>query len=59
MSMKKLLKDGPKVINMGMEQFYIDLKAREVPAVRVDWKPPLADRELLGKLKKRRGGNFV
>ncbi|HNS67687.1 MAG TPA: hypothetical protein PK411_07430 [Mesotoga infera] len=59
MSLKKLLKDGPKVINIGIEQFYIDHKACEVPTVRVDWKPPLADKELLGKLKKLRGGNFV
>jgi len=49
---KKLLKEGPKVINIGVQQFYSDIKAQGAPAVHVDWKPPAVKEELLAKLLK-------
>jgi len=55
MSLKSLLNNGPKVINIGMERFYSDLREQEVETVMVDWKPPLGGKELLGKLRKIRG----
>lgn len=58
MSMTKLLKEGPKVINIGVEQFYDDLKTQKAEAVAMDWKPSAADGNLLARLKKlKKGGN--
>jgi hypothetical protein len=58
MSMTKLLKEGPKVVNIGVEQFYADLKAQKAEAVSMEWKPPAAGEDLLARLKKlRKGGN--
>ncbi len=52
-----LLKMGVKVVNFGMESFLNDLKAQDVKIVQVDWKPPVAAKALLSKLKKlNRGG---
>jgi len=51
-SIKKLLKEGPKVINIGVQQFYDDIKAQGVSSVHIDWKPPAAREELLLKLRK-------
>lgn len=51
-SMNNLLKEGPKVINIGLQQFYSDIKAQGVPAVHVDWRPPAVKEELLSKLLK-------
>ena len=58
MSMTKLLKEGPKVVNIGVEQFYADLKTQKAEAVSMDWKPSAAGWDLLARLKKlRKGGN--
>jgi FdrA protein len=54
-SMNNLLKEGPKVINIGLQQFYSDIKAQGAPAVHVDWRPPAVKEELLAKLLKLRG----
>lgn len=50
--MKKLLKEGPKVVNIGVEQFYLDVKTQKTEAVVWDWKPPVASSDLLARLKK-------
>lgn len=55
-SLKDLLKNGPTVINVGMENFYKDLLLQKVNAIQVEWKPPLAENKLLEKLKEI-GGN--
>ncbi|HPE69365.1 MAG TPA: hypothetical protein P5560_09280 [Thermotogota bacterium] len=47
-----LLQKGPVVVNMGMESFFHDLQAQEVPVVHVQWRPPLATQGLLQKLQK-------
>jgi FdrA protein len=54
-SIKELLKEGPKVINIGVQQFSSDIKAQGAPAVHVDWKPPAVNEELLAKLLKLKG----
>lgn len=55
--MKRLLKDGPKAVNIGVEQFYIDLKAQDVEVAVWDWRPPAASSDLLARLKKLKGGS--
>lgn len=58
MSMRSLLKEGPRVINIGVEQFGIDLKAQGTRTVTMDWRPPVAGGDLLSRLKKlKKGGN--
>lgn len=50
--LKKLLKEGPKVVNIGVEQFAQDLSAQGVLVVQMDWRPPTAGSDLLSKLRK-------
>ncbi len=45
--MKLFEKKSLKVINVGLKSFYEDLKAQGVPAVHVDWKPPLGGRDTI------------
>ena len=56
MAVKDLFKQELKVINMGIESFYKDLRDQKVSAVQVDWKPRAGGNAkmaaLLGKLKK-------
>lgn len=44
-----------KVINMGLESFYTDLKEQNIKAIHVDWKPVAGGNKklssLLSKLK--------
>ncbi|MFC1491636.1 fdrA domain protein [Nitrospinota bacterium] len=51
----RLLHSSIRVINIGLEDFYRDLKKRDVPAVHVDWSPPAGGnpklRALLSKLR--------
>jgi FdrA protein len=50
-----LLADGPKVINLGLEQFATQLKTCGVPVLHVDWRPPAAgDRRLTAMLERLR-----
>ncbi|MFW6120142.1 MAG: hypothetical protein ACOC80_04505 [Petrotogales bacterium] len=51
-SLKDLLKNGPTVINVGIEDFYKDLLKQKVNVIQVEWKPPLTENKLLEKLKK-------
>ncbi|TYB83874.1 MAG: hypothetical protein FXF54_12975 [Kosmotoga sp.] len=52
MSLKDMLRNGPTVINVGMEGFYKDLLLQKIDAIQVEWKPPLTENKLLEKLKK-------
>jgi hypothetical protein len=56
MAVKDLFKQELKIINMGLESFYKDLRSQNVSAVQVDWKPKAGGNtkmaSLLGKLKK-------
>jgi len=47
-----LLKSGVCVVNVGMENFYNDLKEQGVSVVQLDWRPPVAKKDLLLKLKR-------
>lgn len=47
-----LFKSGVAVVNFGMESFWGDLKEQGVSVVQVDWRPPVAKKDLLSKLKK-------
>ena len=47
-----LFKSGVTVVNFGMESFWSDLKEQGVSVVQVDWRPPVAKKDLLSKLKK-------
>lgn len=29
-----------KVLNIGLEQFYEDLKSQDIKAIQMDWRPP-------------------
>lgn len=44
-----------KIINMGLESFYTDLKEQNIKAIHVDWKPAAGGNKklysLLSKLK--------
>lgn len=55
MSVNELFKKELKVVNLGLESFYDDLKGQEVSAVHVQWKPVAGgDKKmasLLGRLK--------
>ena len=38
--MKNLLTEKLRVINVGLEMFYMDLKRQKVDVIQVDWRPP-------------------
>ncbi|MBI2469232.1 MAG: hypothetical protein HYV62_15675 [Candidatus Rokubacteria bacterium] len=40
MSVERLLREPPRVINLGLEAFALELQAAGVPVVHVDWRPP-------------------
>lgn len=40
MTLERLLAGPPKVINLGLETFALELQAAGVPVVHVDWRPP-------------------
>ena len=41
--MNNLLKQKPQVINIGIKNFYSDLKNNQARALHVDWRPPLVN----------------
>lgn len=48
-----LLREPLRVINIGLEGFFRDLRNRETPVVQVDWSPPAGgNRRLLELLSK-------
>jgi FdrA protein len=51
-----LLATGPRVINVGLEMFAVNLVARGARVVHVEWSPPAGgDSRLAGLLDKLRG----
>ncbi len=40
MTVDDLLAGSPRVINLGLEVFALELHAAGVPVVHVDWRPP-------------------
>lgn len=38
-NINKLFSKELKVINIGLESFYYDLKKQKVPVIQVDWRP--------------------
>ncbi len=57
MSVKQLFNSELKIINMGLESFYEDLKKQSVPTIQVEWKPKAGGNarmvSLLDRLKGR------
>lgn len=53
MSVNELFKKELKVINVGLESFYDDLKSQEVPAIQVDWKPVAGGNKKMASLLNR------
>ncbi len=53
---RELFSKRPKVINVGIESFYHDLKAQEAKVVAVDFRPPAGgDERLAAILRKLQG----
>ncbi len=52
----RILKEGPKIINFGIEAFHDDQKAQKVPSVQVDWKPSKMSSTFMDKLRKLQQG---
>ena len=54
MEIKDLLETEVRVVNIGLEDFFLDLQKRGVAVVHLDWSPPAGGdprlRELLAKL---------
>lgn len=51
MSTDRLLSDGPRTVNVGLDLFANDLEADGHPVIRVDWRPPQTrDRAVLSAL---------
>ena len=46
----ELLQSPPRVINVGLAVFAIDLDAQDVDVVHVDWRPPAGGDEDLARL---------
>ena len=42
-----------KVVNIGLESFYTDLKKQEVPVIHVDWRPSAGGNKKLASLLSR------
>jgi hypothetical protein len=57
-NIRRLLSSSPRVINIGLEGFALDLARLDVPVAHVDWRPPahgdLRLAELLSRLDERR-----
>ena len=50
MKIKRLLQDGPRVINVGLKDFARDLKDQGVETVEIDWRPPKPQDEEMKRL---------
>jgi len=49
-SIQSLLREGPRVVNVGVEDFAADLIEQSAPVVQVAWTPPIVLEEDLQKL---------
>lgn len=50
---EKLFKSELKVINIGLEAFYKDLKKQEVSAIHVNWRPLASGNKRMASLLAR------
>lgn len=48
--LEKLLREGPKAINLGLREFAQALEAQGVKVLHVDWSPPPPEAEELSDL---------
>jgi len=55
MSAPELLRNGPRVVNIGLAGFAEELDRQRAPVIAVDWMPPLATAESLALLDRLRG----
>lgn len=53
---KPLLESPPKVVNIGLEGFAIELGAQGVDVVQVEWSPPAGGDPDLARLLSKMGG---
>ena len=53
---EKLLNGPIKVIDVGLEMFFQDLKKRDVEVVHIEWKPPALGNQKLGDILKKMKG---
>ncbi len=53
MKVNDLFKSELKVINMGLESFYQDMKSQDVSAIHVNWKPAAGGNEKMAALLSR------
>ena len=49
----KLFKEELKVINIGLESFYRDLKKQEVPVINIDFRPIAGGNKKMASLLSR------
>lgn len=49
----ELFKKDLKVVNIGLESFYNDLKKQEVPVTHVNWRPSAGGNKKLASLLSR------
>jgi FdrA protein len=50
---RDLLRQQPRVVNIGVKDFAISLKEKRLPVVHVDWRPPAGgNSELMDALRK-------
>lgn len=49
----ELFKTDLKVINIGLESFYSDLKKQEVPVIHVNWRPTAGGNKKMASLLSR------
>lgn len=52
-NINKLFKQELKVINIGLESFYNDLKTQKVSAIHVNWRPAAGGNKKLASLLSR------
>lgn len=56
MSVNDLFKKELRVVNMGLESFYDDLKKQDITAIHVQWKPSAGgDKKMSSLLNKLKG----
>lgn len=49
----ELFKKELKVVNIGLESFYSDLKKQEVPVIHVNWRPAAGGNKKMASLLSR------
>jgi hypothetical protein len=52
-NVNKLFKEELKVVNIGLESFYNDLKKQKVSAIHVNWRPTAGGNKKLSSLLSR------